>query len=57
MVDPSGREEPALAAEYRNRAEAVESGGYHRLAGTLRELADEYNREAEQMGREVDGEQ
>jgi hypothetical protein len=35
--------------KYRAQAEAVESAGYHRLAATLRELADTYERDAERI--------
>jgi hypothetical protein len=46
-VDPEGKEERELASKYRTQAEDIETHGYHRLAGTLRELADEYERDAE----------
>jgi len=48
-VDPTGKPERELAAKYRKQAEAVENAGYHRLATTLRELADTYEREAQQI--------
>ncbi|MGA9348562.1 MAG: hypothetical protein WBW48_07135 [Anaerolineae bacterium] len=48
-VDPTGKPERELAAKYRKQAEAVENAGYHRLATTLRELADTYEREAERI--------
>jgi hypothetical protein len=48
-VDPTGKPERELTARYRKQAEAVENAGYHRLATTLRELADTYEREAEQI--------
>ena len=47
FVDPGGRPEQELAAKYRDQAEQLESQGYHRLADSLRELADSYNRDAE----------
>lgn len=47
-VDPEAKEERELAAKYRMQANEVESSGYHRLAGTLRELAETYEREAKQ---------
>jgi len=50
-VDPTGKPERELAAKYRAQAEDVESAGYHRLATTLRELADTYEREAERISR------
>lgn len=48
-VDPTGKPERELAAQYRKQAEEVEAAGYHRLASTLRELANEYDREAERI--------
>ena len=46
-VDPTGRPERELAAKYRLQAEDVENAGYHRLAATVRELADWYAGEAD----------
>src|SRR6185369_14994985 len=46
-VDPTGAPERELAGKYRNQAEDVESAGFHRLATTLRELAESYVRQAE----------
>jgi hypothetical protein len=46
-VDPTGAPEKELAATYRQRAEAVENAGYHRLAVSLRSIADRYMREAD----------
>lgn len=46
-VDPEGRAERELAERYRKQADEVEAQGYHRLAGTLREVAKSYDREAE----------
>lgn len=48
-VDPTGKPERDLAAKCRTQAEAVEQVGYHRLAATLRELAESYEREAESV--------
>jgi hypothetical protein len=48
FVDPQGRPERELANIYRKQAEEVELAGYHRLAVTLREVAESYDREAEQ---------
>ncbi|MGO9072789.1 MAG: hypothetical protein ACLQEI_01245, partial [Terriglobales bacterium] len=45
----SGREERELAAGYRSKAEEVETQGYHRLADSLRRLANSYEREAERQ--------
>ncbi|MDD5010943.1 MAG: hypothetical protein PHQ00_02340, partial [Phycisphaerae bacterium] len=46
-VDPEGKPEKELAAKYRQQAEEVENAGFHRLAGTLRNLAKSYEHEAE----------
>ena len=48
-IDPTGRPEKELAKQYRSQAEAVEGAGYHRLATTIRELAESYDREAERL--------
>ena len=48
-VDPEGGAERELATKYRDRAEKLESQGYHRLANTLRELADSYERDVERL--------
>ena len=48
-VDPEGKPERALAQKYRQRAEQVEKAGYHRLATTLRGVADSYDRDAERI--------
>jgi hypothetical protein len=48
VVDPTGQPERELAAKYRLRAEDVENAGYHRLAATIRELAEGYDREAQE---------
>lgn len=48
-VDPSGAPELKLAAEYRKKADSVEKASYPRLAATLRELADTYEREAQRI--------
>jgi hypothetical protein len=48
-VDPSGKQEMELAAENRKRANEVESAGYPRLAATLRDIANEYEHEAERI--------
>jgi hypothetical protein len=48
-VDPTGGAEREIAAKYRAQGEAVEGVGYHRLATTLRELAETYEREAEKV--------
>ena len=43
----SGEEERNIAANYRAKADDVETAGFHRLATTLRELADGYRKQAE----------
>ena len=43
----SGKAERELAIRYRERADAVEIEGFHRLATTLRDLASGYDQEAE----------
>lgn len=48
-VDLEAKPERALAEKYRQRAEQVENAGYQRLATTLREVADGYDREAERI--------
>jgi hypothetical protein len=48
-IDPTGKPELELAEKYRRQADEVEDAGYQRLAGTLRELADSYDREAERI--------
>lgn len=42
----AGKEEREIAEGYREKAEAVENSGYHRLATALRELAVSYERDA-----------
>jgi hypothetical protein len=55
-VDPSGEPEKELAEEFRSKGEAVESAGFHRLAVTMRQLAESYEREAQRVIAERDGE-
>lgn len=43
----AGQEERELAQKYRTQAGEVEARGYHRLAGSLKELAASYERDAE----------
>jgi len=47
LVDPTGTPELKLAEEYRQKAEDVENTGYHRLAITLRKLAESYDHDAQ----------
>lgn len=42
-----GEDERRLAQSYRTKGQAVETAGFHRLATTLRDLADGYDRDAE----------
>jgi hypothetical protein len=51
FVNPTGEDEHALAETYRARADALSSRGFHRLAGTLREIQKAYELEAEQVKR------
>lgn len=46
-IDPTGKPERELAAKYRGQADDLELAGYHRLATTLRDLAQSHEREAE----------
>lgn len=48
-VDPTGKPEQELAEQFRQKAEDVENAGFQRLAITLRELADGYEREAKRI--------
>lgn len=48
-VDPTGKPERDLANQWKEKAEAVEVAGFARFASTLKELAESYNREAEQV--------
>lgn len=48
-IDPTGTPEKELAKKYRQQADDIELTGYHRFALTLRELADSYDREAENI--------
>lgn len=48
FLDAEGRAERELASIHRRQAEEVELAGYHRLAVTLREVAESYDRQAEQ---------
>ena len=48
-VDPTGKPEDELAAKYSAKADEVEAAGFHRLAVTMRSLAEMYAREAERI--------
>ncbi|PLY00381.1 MAG: hypothetical protein C0622_08920 [Desulfuromonas sp.] len=45
-VDPSGKPEKELAAQYKKKAEDVENAGFHRFAVTLRAIAEGYEKES-----------
>jgi len=46
-IDPTGKPERELAEQYRQKAEDIENAGYQRFAATLRDLAEDYDREAD----------
>ena len=48
-VDPTGKPEKELAAKYRQQAEDVENAGFQRFALTLRNIADDYDKEAKRI--------
>jgi hypothetical protein len=48
-VDPTGKPERDLAAQWRGKADALENSGFARFSATLRELSDSYDREAERI--------
>lgn len=49
LIDPEGKPELDLAKKYRTKSDEIELQGFHRFARTLRELADEYQAEAESI--------
>jgi len=51
-VDPTGKPERELAEQFQTKAEDVENAGFQRLAVTLRDLADDYDREARRIAEE-----
>ncbi len=51
-VDPTGKPEMDLAEEYNVKADEVEAAGFHRVAVTMRSLAETYSREAERIRKE-----
>lgn len=48
-VDPTGKPEKELAKKFRDKAEDIENAGFARIAITLRNLADGYERDAERV--------
>ena len=51
-VVPSGAPEDELAEKYKAKADKVETAGFHRLATTMRSLAETYTRKAERIRKE-----
>jgi len=49
FVDPEGKPEKKIASEYREKANAVEGEGYHRIARMLNDLAESYDKQAESI--------
>ena len=49
FIDPIGEPERELAEHFRGKAEEVENAGFQRFATALRDLAEEYDREAERI--------
>lgn len=49
IIDPTASPERELAEQFRNKAEEIENAGFQRFAVTLRELANSYDREADQI--------
>ena len=47
-----GREEREIAARYREKSEAAEGAGFHRLATSLRELAVSYEHDADRQSKQ-----
>jgi hypothetical protein len=48
-VDPTGKPEIDLAEQFRSKAEDLENAGFQRFAVTLKDLADNYDREAKRI--------
>ncbi len=48
-VDPTGAPEKEYAAKYHKQAEESEDRRYHRLASSMRDLADRYTRDADRV--------
>ena len=48
-VDPTGKPERELAVQWRKNANTIEDAGFARFASTLKELAESYERDAEQI--------
>jgi len=50
-IDPTGKPEKELAEQFRRKADEVENASFQRFAGTLRNLADSYDHQAERIRR------
>jgi hypothetical protein len=48
-IDPTGEPERELAKTFHSKAVDVEAAGFQRLATTMRDLAEDYNRDAAQI--------
>ena len=46
-----GGDERQIAADYRQKAKALSDNGFHRVAGVVRTLAEDYERDAERESR------
>jgi len=55
-VDPSGEPEKELSRKYKGLAEEIENAGFHRLAGSLREVAETYQLDAKRVIAESESE-
>jgi len=51
FVDPTGAAERELASQYRRQADAMDDAGFGRVATTIRQLAESYDREAIEVQR------
>ena len=49
VVDSAGRPEKELAKQWRERAEQIENAGFNRFATTLREMAKNYDKDAQRI--------
>lgn len=46
-IDPTGKPEKELSKELKDKAEKIENAGFYRFATSLRDLANQYERDAE----------
>ena len=49
VIDPAGRPEKELAKQWQEKAEQIENAGFNRFATTLREMAKNYDKDAERI--------